>query len=81
MRAEGPLDAARVERLVHLLVGEGIDAATVRSHLPSPFAASRTAASAVQQRLWFVNQLRRPDSALITCPSRCGSSARSTSRP
>ena len=63
MSVEGSGRDARIERLVPLLALDGIDAATVRSLLPSPFDGTRAAASAVQQRLWFINQLRTPTAA------------------
>ena len=63
MSVEGSGRDARIERLVPLLALDGIDAATVQSLLPSPFDGTRAAASAVQQRLWFINQLRTPTAA------------------
>ncbi len=61
MSAGGP--DARVDRLTSLLAADGIDAATVRKLLPVPFDEARAAASAVQQRLWLINQLRAQTSA------------------
>ena len=54
---------ARIDRLTGLLAADGIDAATVRQLLPAPFDEARAAASAVQQRLWLINQLRAQTSA------------------